>query len=216
MNGRFSPQAKMLIKASFIGAFAEAMFVPVYAIFTDRIGGSILDAGVGFAIFSIATGIFVLSVGSTAWFHRHVRAMVFWGFVISALGDFGYILVRNTYQLFAVQVVVGAALGMLNPAWDSLYSTDGRKDDAATRWSLWTGGVALLTGVAALAGGLIVARLGFTTLFTLMAVLDLVAASCAAQVWFGRTEARSDGSPPWRSSVEERSVDAELVLSDSD
>src|SRR6266581_3462374 len=92
----------LLIKASFVGAFAEEMFLPVYAIFTERVGGSVADAG---------------------------------------LGDATLLVVGNRYQLFGVQLIVGVALGMMNPAWDSLYSSGGNEDDAAGRWSFWTGGV---------------------------------------------------------------------------
>ena len=40
----------------YLTAFAEAMLVPMYAAFTEKIGGSILDAGIAFAVFSMATG----------------------------------------------------------------------------------------------------------------------------------------------------------------
>src|SRR5439155_10472292 len=180
----------LLIKASFVGAFAEAMFLPVYAIFTERVGGSVADAGLGFALLSFANGLFVLIVGSTEWFSRHVKAMVFWGFLISALGDATLLVVGNRYQLFGVQLIVGVALGMMNPAWDSLYSSGGNEDDAAGRWSFWTGGVQIASGLAALAGGLIVAVLGFSALFLAMSGLDLLAAYYSFQVWFSPQQAR--------------------------
>ena len=62
--------SKMLLLASFTGTFAEGMLLPLWAVFTDRVGGSMLDAGLGYAIFSIATGLAVMLIGRTKLFEK--------------------------------------------------------------------------------------------------------------------------------------------------
>ena len=93
-----SRQARVLLKMSFVTTFAESMLVPMYAAFTERVGGSILDAGIAFAAFSIATGIAVGLIGTRTWFQQHIRGFLVLGFALSAACDFSYMLVANRWQ----------------------------------------------------------------------------------------------------------------------
>ena len=163
---------------SFVTTFAESMLVPMYAAFTERVGGSILDAGIAFAAFSIATGIVVSLIGTRTWFHNHIKLFLVLGFSISAACDFSYLLVQNRWQLFAAQVVAGLATGLVEPAWDSLF-TDDIEHSSVKHWSIWAGGTHLIAGIAALVGAAIVAYLSFTTLFVAMGLMDSLAALLA-------------------------------------
>jgi MFS family permease len=173
-----SRQTRVLLKMSFVTTFAESMLVPMYAAFTERVGGSILDAGIAFAAFSIATGIVVGTIGTRSWFQHHIKRFLVLGFVFSAACDFSYLLVQNRWQLFAAQIVAGLATGLIEPAWDSLFTED-IEHSSVKHWSIWAGGTHLIAGVAALVGGAIVAYLSFTTLFVMMGLTDTLAALLA-------------------------------------
>lgn len=178
------PLSKLLLKASFVGTFAETMLVPLYTALTNKFGGDILDAGIGYAIFCIITGIFVAVVGSTKWFERNTKSMVFWGFLVAGLCDMAYLLVVNKYEFWLVQLVLGISVGMLNPAWDALFSDDADADESqGKRWSFWTGGINFVTGTAALVGALIVTYIGFDWLFVIMAACDAGAVYYSYKVW---------------------------------
>lgn len=178
------PLAKFLLKASFAGTFAETMLVPLYAILTQRFHGDVLDAGIGYGIFSITTGVFVALVGQTDWFERNTKSMVFWGFLVAGICDLLYLAVQNTIEFFAVQVLLGLAIGMLNPAWDALYSEDDDENvSQAKKWSFWTGGINFVTGVSALLGAVIVSTIGFQWLFVIMAACDTLAIYYSWRVW---------------------------------
>jgi hypothetical protein len=41
-----SRPGRLLLRISFLTTLSEAMLVPMYAAFTERVGGSILDAGI--------------------------------------------------------------------------------------------------------------------------------------------------------------------------
>ncbi|HJX66970.1 MAG TPA: MFS transporter [Polyangia bacterium] len=170
----FSRQRRLLVTTSFLTSFAESMLVPLYAAFTARVGGSILDAGIAFACFSIATGAFVSLIGTRSWFQDHLRAFLVLGFLGSACCDISYIFVQNRWQLFAAQVIAGLATGLLEPAWDSLF-TDAVERTSAKHWSIWSGGTHLVAGVAALLGGVIVAYFSFKALFVTMGLADTLA-----------------------------------------
>jgi MFS family permease len=165
---------RLLLSISFLTTFAESMMVPMYAAFTEKLGGSILDAGIAFATFSMATGVFIILIGTRSYFQQHVKSVLVLGFFLAACCDLSYIFVQNRWQLFAVQVVAGLATGFIEPSWDSLFTED-IEDSSAKHWSIWAGGTHLLAGVAALAGGVIVAYFSFKTLFLTMGLVDMVA-----------------------------------------
>lgn len=144
-----------------------------------------MDAGVGFALFSMFTGLAVIATGSTKFFEDNAKWFLCVGFAIAGIGDLLYLLVQNKYELFIVQSLIGISIGLANPAWDALYTEDEvNGHSAAKKWSFWTGGVSFVTGVAALTGSLIVTYFGFHTLFVGMFVFDL------ASIWFAYQIAR--------------------------
>ena len=185
MFSSLSTRARLLLKISFMVTFAEAMLVPIYAAFAEKVGGSILDAGIAFAVFSMATGGAVVLIGTRSWFQHHIRTFLMLGFVISAACDISYIFVSNKWQLFGAQVIAGLATGLIEPTWDSLF-TDDIEHSSAKHWSIWAGGTHLVDGRAALLGGLIVVKCSFTTLFATMAAIDALALLVA---WRGLRDA---------------------------
>ena len=169
-----SRRRRLLVSISFLTTFAESMLVPMYAAFTEQVGGSILDAGIAFAAFSMATGLFIGLVGTRPYFQEHVKAFLVLGFLGSACCDMSYVFVQNRWQLFAAQVVAGLATGLIEPAWDSLF-TDDIEEPSAKHWSIWAGGTHLVAGAAALIGGVMVAYFSFKTLFVTMGIVDAFA-----------------------------------------
>jgi MFS family permease len=170
-----SREARLLLKISFLTTFAESMLVPMYSAFTEKVGGSILDAGIAFAVFSIATGLVITLLGTRPWFQLHVRSCLLVGFFASACCDLSYVFVANKWELFAAQVIAGLATGLIEPAWDSLF-TDDIEHSSAKHWSVWAGGSHLVAGSAALVGGIIVAEFSFSALFIAMCAIDSTAA----------------------------------------
>jgi MFS family permease len=189
MTIHFSHEARLLLKISFLVTFAESMLVPMYVVFAERVGGSLLDAGIAYALFSIATGLVVGVVGTRDVFVRHTRRFLIAGFLGSFVCDIVYIFVANKWQLFGVEIVAGLASGVIEPAWDSLFSDD-INEASAKHWSIWSGGVHILGGVAALVGGAIISFASFPVLFCIMAGIDLMA---LLLTWRGRL---SDASHP--------------------
>ena len=184
MFSPLTPRARLLLKISFMVTFAEAMLVPMYAAFAEKVGGSILDAGIAFAVFSMATGGAVALIGTRPWFQHNIKRFLMLGFITSAACDISYIFVINKWQLFVAQIVAGLATGMIEPTWDALF-TDDIEHSSAKHWSIWAGGTHLTTGCAALVGGVIVAWKGFTPLFAAMALIDTFALFVA---WRGLRE----------------------------
>lgn len=169
-----TPLAKNLLKASFAGTYAETMLTALYAGLTAKIGGDLMDAGIGYGLLNLVTGVAVIMVGRTKWFDDNTHKMVFWGFLIAGICDLLYLFVQNRWEFFAVQVLLGLSVGIMNPAWDALYSDDG-DEPSGKKWSFWTGGVSFIVGCSAITGAAVVYFFNFKLLFVLMAVCDTVA-----------------------------------------
>jgi MFS family permease len=191
MLSSLSRKARLLLRISFLTTFAESMLVPMYAAFTEKVGGSILDAGIAFAVFSMATGVVIALIGTRPWFQHHVKAFLVLGFLGSAACDVSYIFVANKWQLFAAQIIAGLATGLIEPAWDSLF-TDDIEHSSAKHWSIWAGGSHMVAGVAALLGGVVVGYFSFTALFVTMAVID---SSAIFVAWWGDLRPAEPAAP---------------------
>jgi predicted MFS family arabinose efflux permease len=174
---------RYLLAASFIGTGAESMLVPLYGIFVKNIGGGIPEAGIGIAIFSILSGIIIIGAGKIKWFNNHTHLLVLLGFAISSCGDFAYFFVHNALTLFLVQATNGISVGLLNPAWEALYTQNTEEGEEHESWSNWGGGAELATGIAALLGAGIAYWFGFKTMFVVTGVINMFAIYCAYKVY---------------------------------
>jgi predicted MFS family arabinose efflux permease len=174
---------KYLLLASFIGTFGEEMILPIVSIFTEKVGGSVLDAGIGYAIFSILTGIIIIISGKIEWFNNNTYLVVLLGFFISSIGDASFYLVHNLPTLYIVQACNGIAVGLLNPAWEAIYTKEMGEGEEHEMWSLWGGGANISTGIAALTGAIIAKYFGFGPMFLCTAGINTVAVYYAYMVF---------------------------------
>lgn len=162
------------------------MIIPIYGMFVSKIGGSIIDAGIGYAIFSILTGILTIVSAKIKWFGENLELVVFLGFLISAVGDLSYVLVYNPIEMFFVQAANGISVGLLNPAWDTLYVRDTEDGEEHDAWSLWGGGVSISTGVAAIVGSVIASHFGFKAMFVTTVLINGTAVYCSYLIYKNR------------------------------
>lgn len=171
---------KVLLASSYVWYFGEGLLGPLYAVFAQRIGGDILELTGAYALYLIVTGVLSIYVGEFTTRDSKKRLMTV-GYGLNAAATFGYLLVDNPLKLFAVQGVLGVAAALATPTWDSLFSMHDDKKRAGGGWGLDSGGSNIMLGLAAVAGGFIVANFGFTALFVLMGAIQV--ASTLALGW---------------------------------
>jgi len=171
-KGSFRAEASVLLKTGLLYNFSGGLLEPFYAVFVGRVGGSLLDAGIAFAIFNIVTGVLIFTFCRTNFYARHMRYIVTIGYLMDVPGYLAYIFVRNSMELFVVQIFLGLALGLAAPAWDALFSANLSEAQASTHWSAWNGGIAIALGLGGLIGSLIITALSFEALFIIMAAMS--------------------------------------------
>ncbi len=166
--------AKILTFASFLGHISIGLLGPIYAIFVRQIGGDVLEAGFAYGIFSLISGLFIFLVGRSDFFKKRLRQMAVFGYVLFTLGNGGYLLIQNPFQLFIVQIILGIAGGILEPSWDGLFSANLTEERAAHFWATWASVQNIAIGIGALAGGIIVALYSFAFLFITMLIINVI------------------------------------------
>lgn len=164
---------KILLFADAITLFSGALLGPIYAIFVEKIGGDILDASIAFAIFSLVSGAIIFLIGRFEDRVKEQELLIAAGYLIIALGYFGYLVVQNPFHLFIVQAVIGFGMALELPAIDATYSKHLDHNRAAYNWGAWEGMNRLTLGAGALAGGLVATVFGFPILFISMGALCL-------------------------------------------
>jgi MFS family permease len=157
---------------------AIAMLTPIYAIFVQDIGGDILSASGAWALFTLTSGVLILLFGrledkASKKGIQHQKFITL-GYFIRSLAFIGYFFVTNTFQLFAVQVLLGIGFAASIPAYDSLYSKFLSKGHYATEWSAWEGMNMIVAAIGAVIGGVIANFFGFKTLFLVMFTSSLI------------------------------------------
>lgn len=168
--------ARTLLWGANIWYFGEGMLGPLLAVYTERIGGDLLDITWAWAIFLIATGVCYIIFGRLLNGSRNLPQIIVLGYVLNAILTFGYIFVETPQQLFIIQAALGVAEAICSPAWDTLYARNLDEQNDTYAWGLSTGQSQLITGVATLCGGFIVHYMSFATLFILMGIVQLLAA----------------------------------------
>ncbi len=171
---RFSHPEKNLLYASNLWYLGEGLFGPLFAVYSEHIGGSILDISWAWAMFMVVTGFATIIVGKIATTERRQKWFAVIGYALNALMTFGYLFVQNPFQLMVVQAILGVAQAMATPTWYALYSQYGTRSSGES-WGQAQGQSSIIMGAAFLVGGSVAAYASFKMLFVMMGIIQVVA-----------------------------------------
>lgn len=162
--------------------FGEGMMGPLFSVFSEKVGGDILDITWAWSAYLVITGLLYIVVGKLLNKKTFKAEVVVVGYVMNAALTFCYILVHNPLQLFLVQAGLGIAEALCTPAWDSLYATSHHEDLDTYAWGLSTGQSQLVTGIAFAIGGFITHYISFNALFITMGCIQVLAAIVTSRI----------------------------------
>ena len=169
-----SQKLKILMYGSILWALGEGMLGPLFAVFTQRIGGDIFDITWAWATYLLVMGIIVIIVGKISYTKERKIKIMICGFALNALFTFGYLLVSSPLHLFIIQIGLGIASAMSGPTWVTLYATHGNQKQKGFEWGLVDGISHMLEAFGIIIGGLIVAYFGFNALFITMGIIQTI------------------------------------------
>ena len=175
---------KILLLGANIWYFGEGMLGPLFAIFTEKVGGDILDITWAWSTYLVCTGIFYIVIGKLVNRKAYKVQILVLGYSLNAVFTFGYLFVSNPLQLFLVQVGLGIAEAIGSPIWDSLYAKSITEEHDTYAWGLSTGQSQIVTGVAFAIGGALTEIFSFNVLFIVMGIIQIIAAITTSRLLF--------------------------------
>ncbi|MFH1405056.1 MAG: MFS transporter [Patescibacteria group bacterium] len=167
---------RMLVATNALILVAAAMLAPIQAIFVEKIGGNILDAGFAMAIFSLSAAVTVLLSGRMADKYKRPDLVVMLGYIIMGIGFLLFLFASSVWFLFVIQIILGIGEAIYSPAFDAMYSKHLDKKNAGSQWSNWEAMNYLTVTGGAAVGGLIADHFGFDALFIVMVLLAFFSA----------------------------------------
>ena len=160
------------------------MLGPLFAIFTEKVGGDILDITWAWSTYLVCTGFFYILIGRLLNRKKYKVHVMVLGYSLNALFTFCYLFVSNPFQLFLVQVGLGIAEAIGGPIWDSLYAKSITEEHDTYAWGLSTGQSQIVTGIAFAIGGVLTEYFSFKVLFIVMGVIQVFAAITTSRLLF--------------------------------
>lgn len=157
------------------------MLGPLFAVFTERVGGDILDISWAWATYLIATGLCIILVGKLSDRYSREKLMIA-GYALNAIGTFGYLFVQSPLHLLLVQGVLGIAAALATPTWEALYAKYESKKSPGNDWGIVSGESRIVAAIAILAGGFIVSNYSFELLFIVMGSIQVLATFYQARI----------------------------------
>lgn len=160
---------KVLLFSNVFYNFSSSFLSPIWAFFVASFGGSIFQATITWATYSVFAGIFMFLLGK---YEDKVnkRILFVFGTFLNFIGMTGYFFVSNYLQLMVVQAFLGVAFAVMNPSFNAIYSRSLTKGRENTEWGYWGGTTNFVFAITAVTTGIIVTVFGFTTLFAIMSI----------------------------------------------
>lgn len=160
---------KLLLTASILIHSGANLLAPIYAIFIEEIGGTLLDASIAVGIYAIVKGIFYFLLDKIGENRLSKKFMMFVGYSFMGLGYIAYIYAKIPLHIFIIQFIISIGETVINPSWSSIIATSLDKGKERHIYSHFYGYRSIFEGFAALAGGVFAMKFGFNTLFGIMA-----------------------------------------------
>ena len=179
---------KILLIASSLWYFGEGLFGPLFAVFTEKVGGDLLDITWAWSAYLIVTGLMYFFVGKSLQHSKYQVVVMVFGYALNTVFTFSYLMVNSVMSLFFVQVGLGIAESLSTPIWDSLFANDLEDKNNTALWGLATGHTHFVTGIAVAIGGLITYYISFHMLFIIMGVIQALATIIQAKLLYSKKQ----------------------------
>lgn len=167
---------RFLLICNYLNMLGFSMFAPLYALFAVGIGAQPLSIGIGWAVYTILSGLLIIAFGQIEDKTPNKTFLIVCGYFWLAIVALLFLTVEDIAGLYIVLALNAVGVGMLVPASRAVFSAVEDKGREASEWSLFDGGNRIVMGIAAVLGGLLVKVGGFDAVFISMFVIQIIAA----------------------------------------
>ncbi|KKU10908.1 MAG: hypothetical protein UX61_C0008G0020 [Parcubacteria group bacterium GW2011_GWA2_46_7] len=174
----FNRAIKLLVLFDSLLYLSSSFLSPIFAIFVERVGGGVVEAGWASAIFYFVSGLLIIVWGKLIDQTKEKELWLLFGYLIIASGYFMYIFVDSVWKLFLVEVVLAIGTSIQNPSFKTLFSIHLDKGREGQEWGMWESLTYFTMGIGAAVGGMIAIAWGFHILLAIMGAVTLCNAVC--------------------------------------
>ena len=172
---------KYLILSDLIFWSGWGLLSPIFAVFVVKNieGGSLAVVGLASGIYWILKSLLRIPIGifldsrkgeeDDFWF-------LFFGLILSGLVPFGYLMVKNPFHIYLLQILQAFGMAMSLSGWTAIFTRHIDEGKEATEWGLDATFVGLGIGISGILGGMIAQIFGFKTVFILVGILGFLSA----------------------------------------
>lgn len=175
---------RILLIGSNIWYLSDGLLGPLFAVFSEKIGGSILDITGAWAVYLIVTGVLNIIVGKLSDGPMNKAKLMVIGYAVNTVFTFGYLFVSQPAHLFFVQLGLGVSTALATPTWQALYAKYEDRKSAGFEWGLAGGQSSIIMGLGVILGGVIVTKYSFSALFLIMGFIQLMATIIQSRILF--------------------------------
>lgn len=152
--------------------------MPIFGIFivTNIAGANIQSAATGYSIYLINRVIFEIISGRIlrGSSDRKKFIITIFGMACLSIAYVGFSFSQNLLAVFSFYGLLGFGLGVASPAKNSLFAIHLDKNKETTEWSLADAVSFICMALATALGGFIATQYGFSVLFLLASIINLL------------------------------------------
>lgn len=179
----------MLLIGGGLWYLGEGMFGPLLAVFTEQIGGDVLNISWAWSMYLVVYGLLSIWFGRYSDVHRNREKLMILGYALNAFFTFGYLFVTDMMSLLIVQAGLGVASAMATPTWNALFDHHSAEKIDGFAWGVSEGVASIVTAGAIIFGGFIVTLYSFSVLFLIMGCVQTLATLYQARILLIREKA---------------------------
>ena len=180
---KLSKGSKILLIGGGLWYFGEGMFGPLLALFTERIGGDVLNITWAWATYLMFYGVLSIVIGYLSDTRFSKEKLMVIGYAVNAVFTFGYLFVDDPISLLLVQAGLGVAAALATPTWNALFDEWSKEHVDGYAWGISEGVASIVTAISIVVGGLVVTKYGFIALFTIMGSVQVLATFYQARIF---------------------------------
>jgi DHA1 family multidrug resistance protein-like MFS transporter len=170
--------------SSAIDQFAGGLIGPFYVVYIQKIGGSIENLGIAFAILMIFQSLFSYWGGKYSDKLGRKPLLIFVGYLSSVL-TFAYTLIQSVTQLYVLQAIFGIS-GAIYIAVSTAFLGDiTQRSRRGHQIGKFKAIIGIFAAISLAIGGFIIGRFGFKIIFYAVALFGI--ASTTLLFWIKET-----------------------------
>jgi len=173
---------RLIIASNGIQVFAATLLIPVFALFTQSIGGGPQLAGILFGISFLTTAVvnlIIIRIHDRKLLDANLYKV---GMIVKA-GAWTLLAIHQSIAVLVItQIILGLSDAIGSPSFNSLMSGHLDKQLHISEWSRWDFIQNIATGAASVLSGYIIVGFGFASLFSIMAAITLIALLTALRI----------------------------------